>query len=121
MNDVQLAYKLKQSQVSTPAEIVDLYWSVLSHHRPSPKKVLDMGAGDCRFAINGNYDVYEGVEIDKSSQIIALPQNASVRYGCVFDYPGNYYDACIGNPPYVRMEQIKELKKLYHITHPTRY
>jgi len=60
MDDIKLAYKLKQSQVSTPAKIVDLYWDLVSKHRPSLNKVLDMGAGDCRFAVNGNYSVYEG-------------------------------------------------------------
>lgn len=108
MDNKKTAYQLKQSQVKTPPKVIKLFWKILLSHRSSPNKVLDMGAGDGRFALGGKYSVYEGVEIDKDSFTnTKMPLQALIRFGCVFKDPGTGYDACIGNPPYVRRHNIE--------------
>ena len=70
--------------------------------------VLDLGAGDCRFARGGIYSRYVGVEIDsKKSREAVLPNNGELVRGCAFRHRGQAYDACIGNPPYVRHHYIE--------------
>ena len=102
------AYDLIQSQVYTPSEIVRLFWKITARHRPSLGSVLDMGAGDGRFAREGIFDSYRGVEIDRGRVPISdLPQNASISYGCVFRNSAKNFSACIGNPPYVRHHHIE--------------
>ncbi|MBL7197649.1 MAG: Eco57I restriction-modification methylase domain-containing protein [Candidatus Omnitrophica bacterium] len=103
-----MAYKLKQSQVKTPSWVIKLFWKILLSHRPFLTRVLDMGAGDGRFAFGGKYSAYEGVEIDKDSFInVKMPTKASIRFGCIFKDSSKGYDTCIGNPPYVRRHNIE--------------
>lgn len=67
-----------------------------------------MGAGDCRFAQHGRFQNYVGVEIDPSrSRSANLPGNAKLIHKCVFKHRGRNYDACIGNPPYVRHHDVE--------------
>ena len=45
-----------------------LFWKLIKQYRKNLDSVLDMGAGDCRFGIGGNFHRYVGVEIDKGSE-----------------------------------------------------
>jgi hypothetical protein len=103
------AYELARSQVSTPPGIVDLFWRITHRYRAHFSRVLDLGAGDGRFAVGGRYASYEGLEIDMTRQPMpGLPQRATIRYGCAFKDEGSNYAACIGNPPYVRHHHLEE-------------
>tara|TARA_B100000609_G_C17188755_1_gene421223 strand:+ start:159 stop:1481 length:1323 start_codon:yes stop_codon:yes gene_type:complete len=101
------AYELSSSQVATPLDVVDTFWSIVETYRAECGKILDLGAGDGRFALRGNYKRYDGIEIDKSRQPSNdLPKNAKIEYRCAFNHSGNNYDVCIGNPPYVRHHDL---------------
>ncbi len=108
MTSRKTAYEIRQSQVRTPAKVVPLFWRLIHKHRERLGGVLDMGAGDGRLAHGGRYDRYEGVEMDPvRSEGARLPAHASLTTGCVFRHSGADYDACIGNPPYVRHHDIE--------------
>lgn len=101
-------YDLGASQVPTPLPVVRFFWDLVQKHRPSLGTVLDMGAGDGRFSRYGHFKKYMGFEIDPS-KIIAknLRANASIQQGCVFATELGAFDACIGNPPYLRHQDIE--------------
>jgi predicted RNA methylase len=102
------AYELSQSQVTTPPNIVSLFWEVVKNYRKHFNRVLDMGAGDARFAVAKCYDQYDGVEIDsKKIRDVSNLKNVDIFNSCIFEHPFNNYDACIGNPPYVRHHDIE--------------
>lgn len=112
MKDKNTAYKYKKSQVCTPPKVVNLFWDLTHKYRTNFKRVLDMGAGDGRFAFGGKYAKYEGIEIDKNYlNDTKLPKNATLRYGCVFEHQGKNYDACIGNPPYYKQNNINPRRR----------
>lgn len=109
MRQIKTAYELARSQVATPQEIIDVFWKITQHYRPSFSRVLDMGAGDARFAFGGRYSCYEGIEIDRTRwPVKPLPPNALYRHGCAFTHSGSDYAACIGNPPYVRHHDLDD-------------
>jgi predicted RNA methylase len=100
-------YELSSSQVATPAPVVDLYWRIMRTHRERIPRVLDLGAGDARFARGGNFDRYLGIEIDPQvAKTAKVPKNGRVRVGCAFSAHDEGFDGCIGNPPYVRHHYI---------------
>jgi hypothetical protein len=102
------AYELSESQVTTPERVIKLFWDLTKQHRKQLKSVLDMGAGDCRFAVGGNFTKYTGVEIDKRRIASArVPRNGEILHGCVFRHRERGYDGCIGNPPYARHHDIE--------------
>lgn len=102
------AYELGASQVTTPNSVISLFWTLTHKRRNSLGSVLDMGAGDCRFSKGGRFNYYVGVEIDKErSRIADVPKNGKIINGCVFRHRKMGYDACIGNPPYVRHHDIE--------------
>ena len=102
------AYQLSESQVVTPEPIVSLFWSLVKKHRSSLRSVLDLGAGDCRFAKGGRFKRYVGVEIDKNRVAGAQPPpNGRILHCCAFEHGDADYDACIGNPPYARHHDIE--------------
>ena len=108
MTNRKTAYELSQSQVTTPFDVVRLFWRLTNDRRPHLDSVLDMGAGDGRFAMGGQYRRYVGVEIDaQRAKMADLPCHARLRKGCIFQHRPNGYDACIGNPPYVRHHDIE--------------
>jgi hypothetical protein len=108
MSHPRTAYELSRSQVSTPPSVVSLFWQLIKQYRQRLGSVLDMGAGDCRFAKGGFFDRYIGIEIDKERVAVAkLPVNVKIIRGCVFRHAGNEYAACIGNPPYARHHDIE--------------
>ncbi len=97
----------ERCQINTPINIVKEFWNIVSKHRSSLGHVIDMGAGDLRFSLWGNYSKYIGIEIDKNhKKLSAVPNNASLKYECVFEFPKVDYNACIGNPPYIRHHDI---------------
>ena len=107
MRKPKTAYELARSQVSTPLYVVKLFWCITRRYRSRFSRVLDLGAGDGRFALGGRYASYEGVEIDTTRRpLTELPQHATVRYQCAFKHDGRGYAACIGNPPYVRHHDL---------------
>jgi len=108
MGRKKTAYELSRSQVSTPHDVVSLFWEITHTYRPQLSRVFDLGAGDGRFALGGRYETYEGIEIDPGQKPSdKLPSNAVIRYGCAFKHAGTGFDACIGNPPYVRHHDLE--------------
>lgn len=100
-------YELSRSQVETPSDVVKLFWSLFGRYRTRVSSVLDVGAGDARFAIGGKYKSYLGIEIDNSRSAVSnLPKNAELKYQCAFDNKDEGFSACIGNPPYVRHHDL---------------
>jgi predicted RNA methylase len=91
------AYELSQSQVTTPKEVVRLFWKLTKKYRQKLDCVLDMGAGDCRLGFGGNFRQYVGVEIDKARVAEAqVPKNGKIICGCVFRHEESDYDALDG-------------------------
>jgi len=107
MRRIKTHYEFRQAQVFTPPNIVRIFWQILSNHRKSLGSVLDLGAGDGRFAKGGKFQRYLGIEIDDATPKTELPLNAKLRYGCAFAVAGRNWDAVIGNPPYVRHHYIE--------------
>jgi len=108
MTRQRTAYELSESQVTTPEPVVSLFWRLTKQHRARFGSVLDMGAGDCRFANGGSFDRYVGVEIDRRRVTSAKPPaNGRIMRGCIFRHKAADYDACIGNPPYARHHDIR--------------
>lgn len=98
---------LDRCQVDTPLDLVAATWRHVMDLRQSIKRVVDFGAGDGRFAIGGQYGTYLGYEIDKSrSNPLELPSNATIRNQCAFAEPTYDADLCIGNPPFVRNQDL---------------
>ncbi len=107
MRRVKTYYEFRQAQVFTPPAVVKLFWRLVCEKRAKLKSVLDLGAGDGRFARGGNFERYLGIEIDPETPPIDLPKKAQLRYGCAFRLAGGNWDAVIGNPPYVRHHYIE--------------
>jgi len=106
------AYELSESQVATPLAVVSLLWKLAHQSREVFNNVIDFGAGDGRFAKGGRFKTYVGIEIDVIRSVSAkLPRNGHIISGCAFAHEGSDYDACVGNPPYVRHHDIESLWK----------
>lgn len=101
-------YELASSQVATPPAVVDLFWRVVRTHRHKKlESVVEVGAGDARFYRGGYFDRYLGVEIDpKVAKTARVGANSEIRVGCAFSMAESGFDACIGNPPYVRHHDV---------------
>lgn len=99
---------LDRCQVDTPVAVVRCAWKRVWELRPGKiGKVVDLGAGDGRFGRYGSFESYVGYEIDENRSANAqLPANARLLICCAFsDYEADA-DVCIGNPPFVRNQQI---------------
>lgn len=108
MRPPKTAYALSESQVATPPEAVALFWKLANALRPRMGTVLDLGAGDCRFAVGGGFTRYTGVELDgRRVQNAKVPKDGRLIHTCAFKYRGADFDACIGNPPYVRHHDLE--------------
>jgi len=99
---------LDRCQVDTPDEVVRSIWTHVKKHRPREiGKVLDLGAGDGRFARHGSYRWYIGYEIDDTKYAdVALPTGATLVNECAFSHSTADADVCVGNPPFVRNQDI---------------
>lgn len=101
------SHYLKKCQVDTPLDIVKFAWDIAHEYSPTFDRVLDLGAGDGKFALNGNYLTYIGYEIDSSRISVGdLPVNAKIKHQCAFSEVDKVFDLCIGNPPYVRHHDL---------------
>ncbi len=109
MHTPKTYYDLRNSQVSTPVRIVSFFWDVVHRHRAKLGRVLDMGAGDARFATGGLFSEYVGIEIDpEAANACRVPANARIEIGCAFSSNETGFEACIGNPPYVRHHDLEK-------------
>jgi hypothetical protein len=98
---------LDRCQVDTPSPLVQRVWALIRQRRRRPGLVLDLGAGDARFARHGVYAQYLGIEIDPSrAPAEPLPPNAVLTHRCAFSHPVVNADICLGNPPYVRNQDL---------------
>jgi hypothetical protein len=107
MRRIKSNYEFRHSQVFTPPDVVRLFWTIVQKHRRELGKVLDLGAGDGRFARGGKFERYLGIEIDPETSRQGLPEKAAIEYGCAFKFAGPGWDAVIGNPPYLRHHYIE--------------
>ena len=103
-----VASYLGRCQVDTPTELVRAVWVHVRKHRSGPiGKALDLGAGDGRFALGGSYGTYVGYEVDGAKcAAAALPSNATLVNACAFSHRDRDADVCVGNPPFVRNQDI---------------
>ncbi len=93
-------------QVETPASLVEFVWQLIEERRDAIGKVIDLGAGDGRFATAGSFDEYVGYEIDQDKHPESPPHpRAEVRHECVLNAEG-IFDVAVGNPPYIRNQDI---------------
>jgi hypothetical protein len=98
---------LDRCQVDTPPSLVNATWEHVRLLRPKLKRVIDFGAGDGRFSRGGNYTHYVGYEIDRSRCCeISLPPKAVILNRCAFSDQIQDADLCIGNPPFVRNQDL---------------
>ena len=98
---------LDRCQVDTPDELVKATWSHVFERREAIELVVDFGAGDGRFSRHGIYARYQGYEIDSSRcAMAALPANAELINLCAFEKEIVDADLCIGNPPFVRNQDL---------------
>lgn len=98
---------LDRCQVDTPTDLVDATWAHVRSLRGSLGKVVDFGAGDGRFARGGRFRQYVGYEIDEARcEGARLPKNAELLTRCAFSDEITDADLCIGNPPFVRNQDL---------------
>jgi hypothetical protein len=98
---------LQRCQVATPERLVEATWRHVHDARPEIGKVIDFGAGDGRFARHGSYRHYVGYEIDaRLCKRGTLPPNARLLNRCAFSDDVVDADVCIGNPPFVRNQDL---------------
>lgn len=98
---------LDRCQVDTPSHLVGLVWDQVQARRPHIGSVVDFGAGDARFARAGWYDTYLGYEVDTARcRQIRRAKNMRVLPKCAFSHQSQDADACVGNPPYVRNQDL---------------
>ena len=98
---------LKRCRVDTPITLVEAIWARAHEARESVGKVVDFGAGDGRFSTKGSFEEYVGYEIAQSLwKDSILPDNAKIVPQCAFSDTICDADLCIGNPPYVRNQDL---------------
>jgi len=97
----------QKCQINTPLFIVQQLWKILHNDKKQYNRVLDLGAGDGKFALFGDYESYLGIEIDNITKHTNLPKNAIVKNSCAFSLEEEGFDLCIGNPPYVRHQELE--------------
>lgn len=104
-----VALYLDRCQIDTPTDVVSELWTQILRRRRTIGRVVDFGAGDGRFARAGAYAEYIGYEIDNARcQHAVLPPNATLVNRCAFADTITDADVCLGNPPYVRNQDLPE-------------
>lgn len=102
-----VAAYLDRCQVDTPDLWVRRVWELVAAKRPKVSTVVEFGAGDGRFACYGKFKRYIGYEVDESrAGRRTLPSNAELRNACAFSTTDDEADVCVGNPPYVRNQDL---------------
>ena len=96
---------LERCQVDTPKTLVATVWKHVANYRKKIGMVIDLGAGDGRFSDSDLYSNYVGYEID-SSRCGSVRPNAIIRNKCAFKDTIVDADLCIGNPPFVRNQDL---------------
>ena len=96
---------LEKCQVDTPVSLVRAAWRHVGRYRQHIGKVVDFGAGDGRFSRFGNYERYIGYEVDKT-RCRPVGSNAKIINSCAFERQVVDADLCIGNPPFVRNQDL---------------
>ena len=100
---------LQRCQVDTPDGLVLKLWQEIGKRRKNVGSVVDFGAGDGRFARHGEYRRYRGYEIDASRLAgTKLPKNAELVHACAFGSAIEKADVSIGNPPFVRNQDLPD-------------
>ena len=98
---------LTRCQIDTPPDLIQLTWHHVKRLRPRLGKVIDFGAGDARFSKPGEYQEYLGYEIDEQRHIsVDVPDNVRLINRCAFSDEIVDADLCIGNPPFVRNQDL---------------
>jgi hypothetical protein len=98
---------LDRCQVDTPTDIVVLVWEQVLSRRSEIDLVVDFGAGDARFARFGTFGRYLGYEVD-AARCASMTRASEVQIveQCAFSHHRRDADVCIGNPPYVRNQDL---------------
>ena len=104
---VAVSLYLKRCRVDTPNSLIKAVWRHVADRRSRVGKVVDFGAGDGRFSASDLYDEYFGYEIDQS-RCGAVGPNAVIRNACAFSETISDADLCIGNPPFVRNQDLPD-------------
>lgn len=100
---------LDRCQVATPDRLVESLWTHVTSRRSRIGKVVDFGAGDARLACGGKFRQYVGYEIDpRRSRGIITAKNVSILHRCAFSDHLDDADLCVGNPPYVRNQDLPD-------------
>ena len=98
---------LGRCQHDTPDSLVEATWRHVLELRPHVGTVVDFGAGDGRFARGGQYKAYVGYEIDDRRTVAGKwPSGAEMLHECAFTSRIDNADVCIGNPPFVRNQDL---------------
>jgi hypothetical protein len=98
---------LDRCQIDTPADVIARVWAQVYRRRSSIGKVVDFGAGDGRFSGAEGVFQYVGYEIDgERCRSASLPRNARLIQKCAFSESITDADICLGNPPYVRNQDL---------------
>ena len=98
---------LDRCQIDTPHEVIKMTWDHVTRLRQQIGKVIDFGAGDARFSRSGVFQEYLGYEIDDQRCTSAgVPNNVRLVNRCAFSDEIVDADLCIGNPPFVRNQDL---------------
>lgn len=101
------ALYLDRCQHDTPRDVVSFAWHQVMDRRDTVGSVVDFGAGDARFATAGKFDQYVGYEIDaRRAESAPDLKSVSIRTRCAFSHRRRSADICIGNPPFVRNQDL---------------
>ncbi len=98
---------LNRCQIDTPKPLVASMWEHVAGYRDQINTAVDFGAGDGRFSASGLYGKYIGYEID-NRRCGSVGRNAVIRKECAFSTSISDADLCIGNPPFVRNQDIPD-------------
>lgn len=106
-HDEDVSLYLERCQIDTPDRIVLRTWEKVAERRVRVGNVVDFGAGDLRFSSRGSFDRYVGYEIDLDRcGAPDLSRHVDVRHQCAFAEDVTDADLCIGNPPFVRNQDL---------------
>ena len=98
---------LDRCQVDTPDDWVQRVWKLIAAKRRKVGSVVEFGAGDGRFSCFGKFGQYVGYEVDsRRAGQRKLPRNAQLLNACAFSATSSDADVCVGNPPYVRNQDL---------------